>query len=343
MAKKAPFGLKYIQSFKDNRGKLRCYYRHPGSPRIALPDPSDPVAFIRAYEAACSGKLVIGGREGAPDTLQGVIVLFKKSAEYAALAPNSKKLYDRCMEHIRASYLAGMRIDEIRRRNVIELRDEIGEETPGLANVVISVLSRIMSFAMDNDLRESNPCARVKKFKGGEYRAWTYEECVKFEFKWARGTLPRLMYELLVNTAQRRGDIATLKWSDIKDRIALKQQKTGVDVSIPVHSSLRQELLLTRKRAVQVIVGSKGNPLTPDAFGSYFADAIEAAGLPEECVAHGLRKTALKRLAEAGCTPHEIMAISGHKSYEQVAHYTKEAEQKRLSDNAMSKLEKHIP
>jgi integrase len=52
---------------------------------------------------------------------------------------------------------------------------------------------------------------------------------------------------------------------------------------------------------------------------------------------HGLRKNAAVALAEVGCEPHEIMAITGHKTLAMVTHYTKRANQKRLADRAMEK------
>ena len=64
----------------------------------------------------------------------------------------------------------------------------------------------------------------------------------------------------------------------------------------------------------------------------------DAAGLPQ-CSAHGLRKEAAAKLSELGCTAHEIMAITGHESIQEVERYTKAAEQKQLAKNAMVKLQ----
>jgi hypothetical protein len=44
------------------------------------------------------------------------------------------------------------------------------------------------------------------------------------------------------------------------------------------------------------------------------ARAVEAAGLPLRCVAHGLRKAILRRLAERGGTAKELQTVSGHHS-----------------------------
>ncbi|MGB8155195.1 MAG: tyrosine-type recombinase/integrase, partial [Pseudolabrys sp.] len=68
-------------------------------------------------------------------------------------------------------------------------------------------------------------------------------------------------------------------------------------------------------------------------------DAITAAGLPLECQPHGLRKAAGRRLAEAGCTAHEIMAVLGHKTLAEAQKYTRDADQLRLAGAAITKLE----
>ncbi len=65
--------------------------------------------------------------------------------------------------------------------------------------------------------------------------------------------------------------------------------------------------------------------------------------MPERCVTHGLRKAAAGRRAEAGCSANEIAAITGHASLEEVARYTKAAEQKKLARSAMDRLARERP
>jgi len=52
------------------------------------------------------------------------------------------------------------------------------------------------------------------------------------------------------------------------------------------------------------------------------------------CSFHGLRKAGCRRLADAGCTAHQIAAWSGQ-SLREVERYTKGADQKRLAVSAM--------
>jgi integrase len=59
--------------------------------------------------------------------------------------------------------------------------------------------------------------------------------------------------------------------------------------------------------------------------------------LPERCKVHGLRKAACRRGAEAGYSANELAAWSGHASLDEVARYTKAADQARLARNAMNR------
>jgi hypothetical protein len=61
------------------------------------------------------------------------------------------------------------------------------------------------------------------------------------------------------------------------------------------------------------------------------------AGLPKRCRLHGLKRAALRRLADVGNTAHELMAVSGHKTLSEVQRYTEDADRKRLAASGMAK------
>ena len=67
-------------------------------------------------------------------------------------------------------------------------------------------------------------------------------------------------------------------------------------------------------------------------------EAAAKAGLPKKCTPHGIRKAALARLAEAGASEKVIAALSGHQTLEEVARYTKAADQGRLVVSAIAAL-----
>ena len=80
-------------------------------------------------------------------------------------------------------------------------------------------------------------------------------------------------------------------------------------------------------------------PFTAAGFGNWFRGMCEQAGIPKSLSAHGLRKAGATRLAEHGCTDHEIMAWGGWKTLLQVQRYTRAANRKRLAMQAADKLE----
>ncbi|WP_130731724.1 tyrosine-type recombinase/integrase [Komagataeibacter xylinus] len=65
--------------------------------------------------------------------------------------------------------------------------------------------------------------------------------------------------------------------------------------------------------------------------------AIRGAGL-QGIVWHGLRATAAKWMAEAGCSERENMSITGHTSSAMVGRYVREASQKRQARSAATKV-----
>ena len=147
-------------------------------------------------------------------------------------------------------------------------------------------------------------------------------------------------------TGQRRGDVLSLTWDKYTGtHIIVRQSKTGVALKIPVHSDLTAYLDgLDRKspdgKITLMIVPSKtGKRWDVSAFRRAFRSALDASGLGSDVQFHGLRKNTASLLAEAGCTQHEIQAITGHKTSEMVSHYTEEADREIMSSAAIKKFE----
>lgn len=121
------------------------------------------------------------------------------------------------------------------------------------------------------------------------------------------------------------------------DTIRVKQSKTGAHLVIPLHPALKAVLEATRNEHLTFLTTSRGKPFSSDSFGNWFRDACTAAGLAKR-TAHGLRKTAAARLADAGCTTKQIQAITGHATIREVERYTRAADQERLARQAIARL-----
>lgn len=83
----------------------------------------------------------------------------------------------------------------------------------------------------------------------------------------------------------------------------------------------------------------KGRPFSSAAsFGNWFAKQVKAAGLPDDCRAHGLRKAGATIAADEGATAHELMAMFGWARLDMAEMYTREADRKRLAKGASERL-----
>jgi integrase/recombinase XerD len=84
---------------------------------------------------------------------------------------------------------------------------------------------------------------------------------------------------------------------------------------------------------------TRGRPFkTAASFGNWFRERCDEAGLPIGFSAHGLRKATARRLAELGCTAHQISAVTGHTTLSEVERYTKEANRERMGEDAIKRL-----
>src|SRR5262245_60445197 len=112
-----------------------------------------------------------------------------------------------------------------------------------------------------------------------------------------------------------------------------------VELAIPVHPELAAIIAASTADQLTFLTTQFGRPFTSAGLGNKFREWCDQAGL-QHCSAHGLRKAAARRLAEAGCTAHEIAAITGHASLKEVARYTRGADQRRLAEAAMNKVKR---
>jgi integrase len=152
------------------------------------------------------------------------------------------------------------------------------------------------------------------------------------------GSRERLAFALGLFTAQRRGDVVAMGRQHIRNGLLhVTQQKTGAALAIPIHAELAAILATVPATQMTFVTTARGGSFKGKAFTQWFAVACDRAGLPSACTFHGLRKTACRRLAEAGCTVHEIAAISGHASLKEIERYTKAADQQRLAQAAMAR------
>jgi integrase len=198
-----------------------------------------------------------------------------------------------------------------------------------------------MRFAAREQLRADDPARDIDyiKRKSAGFHTWTEDEIAAFEAMHSIGSKARLALALLLYTAQRRGDVVKMGRQHIRNGVVqVRQQKTGTPLVIPVHPELQAILDATPSEHLTLLTTAYGKPFTAAGFGNWFRDRCDEAGLPKHCAAHGLRKAACRRLAEAGCSANVIASISGHTTLREVERYTKAADQERMARAGMAAI-----
>ncbi len=340
--------LRYLERYNDRHGKRRHYFRRPGFKRVPLPGAAGSPEFMAAYYAALEMtdlpeselRREIGAKRTRPGSMGALIVSYTNSASFAFLAPSTQATYRNILAHLREDYgddsVAGLKARHV--RAIVEKKAAAG--TPHAANNLKKILSVLMRHAVEANWRDDDPTAGVRpvRVKSKGHHSWTDIEIAAFEARWPVGTRARLAMGLLIYTGQRRGDVVRMGRQHVRaGAIEVVQQKTGATLAIPLHPALRTILDAAPKDHLTYLTTHHGKPFTAAGFGNWFRECCDAAGL-KHCSSHGLRHAAGRCLAEAGCTPHQIAAITGHKSLKEVERYTRAAEQERLATDAMANL-----
>lgn len=278
-----------------------------------------------------------------PSSLDAMLDAWQASPEWRALAETTRTNYTIYLRGL--TTLGRFPAASIKRRSIIGLRNAIAETRGnGAATGFVRAASAAWAWGMDNDWAEHNPAHRLKPLPRGTLPAWTEAVLAAALDKLAEPYRRAIL--LAVHTGQRRGDLIALPWSAYDGhRIRLTQEKTKEPLVLPVHRDLKAALDAWRakweageRKRLTILASPRGLPWTAAHFSRDMGRVVKELGLGR-FTPHGLRKLCAIRLAEAGCTAHQIAAICGWRSLSMVQHYTRAAKQEDMASAAIIRLE----
>ncbi len=266
---------------------------------------------------------------------------YEASPQYERLAPKTKRLYWNGWMGLLSYRWATQDIKKIKRPDVIDIRDHF-YNMPGKCRITLAVLNNLLKFAYARGWVEYNHAARIGDLPPlKEIQRWEEWEVDLF-LQTAPDYLKDVMMMALY-TGQRRSDLAEMKWADYDSRfIFVRQRKTGKELYVPVHPKLRMRLVEIRIRSQKhrtvpfILLNHFGQKWVPDTIRNSINRHNAKVGIVGKSI-HGVRKTTASLLAEMGCSPAQIMSITGHSTLKEVTRYTAGADQKRLAEEAMTR------
>lgn len=338
--------LPFVVADTDRHGNVRYYFRRRPEKKVRLHGKPGSAEFQKAYEAARDRASEVtpakGGRPAAGSFID-VSQRYIASPTFKKLDASTQGWQKRALNEIAASDKGTASVALMQPRHVRRLRDEKAE-TPAAANTMLKALRAMFQWAMEEDIVDADPTRDVKRaqYVTKGHHTWTLDEVDLFERRHPLGSKPRLAFALLLYTACRREDATRLGPQNIRDgRLRYVQAKNEhrkpISVDVPVFPDLAEAIAALPAAHLTFLVTDYGKPFSVAGFGNRFRAWCDQAGLPH-CSAHGLRKATAARLAERGCTPHEIMAVTGHQTLEEVERYTREAQRPGLADKAWKRF-----
>lgn len=323
-------------------GVMHVYFYHRATGVRLEGAPGSP-EFVASWQAA---EATIKDASRHSNTFAEWINGYRASDAFAELRPATQLDYRKQIAKIELEFgdvpLKAI-ADPRMRAEFLDWRDRLAQKSRRQADYAMTVLGVICGWAVNRGLMAVNPAAKPGKL----YRAdrseklWTPEQIAAF----LEVASPELALAMVLarDTGQRQGDLLRLSWNAYDgSHIRLRQSKTGARVTIPVTQELRRCLEAAPRKATTIIISPEGKPWKADNFRHHWRAATVAAGC-NGLTFHDLRGTAVTRLADAGCNPAQISAITGH-SQRSLAPMldSYQARTDVQADMAIVKLERHL-
>lgn len=282
----------------------------------------------------------------------------EKSRAYRQMAASTRDNVDRYYRIIVADWgdklVADLEPADVDRR--IDMPDMA--HFPGKTLNYLKYLADLIDLGIRRGYRRDkyNPARDAERPETGERAPWpddVFEQAVE-----KASDMLRLAIQLGVYTGQRISDCIRMKREGLLacfaagEPMGLVQQKTGVEVFIPIHPDLAAlvEAYPASEKADTVLYNRLGRPFPkPDQIQDRLKHLMLDLGHFREVRIgeqvkrdtsykfHGLRKLAACHLAEVEATPHEISAICGM-DIQTVIHYTRGVAKRKLARGVTDRM-----
>jgi len=358
------YKLAFVHTYKDRLGKLRHYFRGPGQVRaLPLPGKWKSPEFMKAYGALLAGMPLPPSGPSRPAARRKARAILAGSTIEAInryLASDKYRELARTTQAARRSYLIKFgetySLMPLDRHTPILLAANLEGVLPNAARQRITALRAFFEWAAhpSRGLCSGNPAADLEKPREDSeaHHTWTDDQIRQWWDFYSLGTLPRAVFDLYIHSGQRGGDIIKLGWHSYRRAGTVlhipEQEKTGKEVFIPVSAALKQTLdLIDRPEPTANMLhppflrGPRGRPYARTQLTNQFREWRKAAGLPDECVPHGLRRATVRIMLEEGMNPAGIAAITGQ-SLELVYYYAEDYEREGAAMGAGAGLSRRL-
>lgn len=322
------------------KGVRYVYHRKTGH-RFTSPWGSwELVEEVKAFEAS---QTTPAGPK--PGTLGALITLWRRSPEWASLAPRTRRDYERRAIEILTPW-DDVPLDRIGPPLIFKLRDKLAKSRGRrTVSYVLTVFSNLYAWGKPRGLVTGDswtvpPLPRPKDAVRAN-RPWEADE--REAVLAAAPVHLKVPIALVMFTGLRESDALALPWSVWRDgAFNFSPAKNRYDLWLSPPAELSDILASAPKRAVTIAATSRGTVWTAAGFRASWRTlriSLEKAGkVRPGLTIHGLRHTVGNALAEDGMNTADIARILGHKTERQAAEYSNRTARKDAASRAVTTL-----
>ncbi|WP_171207418.1 tyrosine-type recombinase/integrase [Ruegeria sp. HKCCA6948] len=295
-----------------------------------LGDPQELDALYWACQSGCHEK------QKRPEkyTWQTLVETWRKDPRIQSkLSDGTKRSYRRAMDDLLENN-SGKDVRRTTKQGLRKVHDALAD-TPRKADKRLQTVSLLWNYAV-NKLDwplGSNPSVGIDHFgKQREFEPWPDWMVNKLA---DAPTTVRTAAELILGTGQRPNAAIKMERDQFRGEwMVVLDEKSDELLEVFCPEDLRDYIATLPRAGKHVLAKNLSEPLGYNAVEKAFRAWRKDLG-PEAkpYVLHGLRKLAIVRLAEAGCSDAQIQAVT-NQSAEMVAYYRKKADRRRLSKAA---------
>jgi integrase len=260
------------------------------------------------------------------DTIASVSTLYLKHAQKAK---RTWRADQRMLDTIVLKAWRHRPVNSITRRDVRDLIESVnGAVYP---NRVRALVHTLFAFALDKDIVPANPVAGYKrplKKEPSRDRVLTDEELRQFWTATAAFPLEMQAYwRVRLLTAQRGGEVASMRWADLDLQRALwlipaTHTKNKKEHLVPLSPAVLERLKALRVHADQILAArTRRKDARPRPITAVFRGAVGSRQRSEAAATfglldfrgHDLRRTAATNMRRAGIPREDVSAVLNHK------------------------------
>jgi len=214
-------------------------------------------------------------------------------------------------------------VRDIGRKDVLDVLDAIVERgAPVAANNALAAIRKFFNWCFERGVIASNPCNGIKKLAKSETRdrvlsdeelrsIWQASDTIGYPF----GAL----VQLLILTAQRRTEVATMRWHDIDLSsgvwtIPAELTKNGKPHLLPFSALALTRIASLPRLHESFVFPARGNDTATFSGFSKLKAKAERLSHVHGWTLHDLRRSAATHMGRLGVAPHVVERILNHES-----------------------------